>query len=69
MSILIVTQTFPPRMGGMEAVMLSLANHFSNVGYETLVVADKPYVRTGVDFDPNAGAGIWCFALPCRPVV
>jgi phosphatidylinositol alpha-1,6-mannosyltransferase len=43
MSILIVTQTFPPRMGGMEAVMLSLANHFSNVGYETLVVADKPY--------------------------
>jgi phosphatidylinositol alpha-1,6-mannosyltransferase len=30
-------------MGGMEAVMLSLANHFSDEGYETLVAADKPY--------------------------
>ena len=27
----------------MEAVMLSLANHFSDEGYETLVAADKPY--------------------------
>ena len=41
--LLICTQTFPPRMGGMEAVMLSLANHFSDEGYETLVAADKPY--------------------------
>lgn len=41
--LLICTQTFPPRVGGMEAVMLSLANHFSNEGYETLVAADKPY--------------------------
>ena len=27
----------------MEAVMLSLANHFSAEGFETLVAADKPY--------------------------
>ena len=41
--LLICTQTFPPRMGGMEAVMHSLANHFSDEGYETLVAADKPF--------------------------
>lgn len=43
MSVVIITQTFPPRMGGMEAVMLSLANHFSVEGYETLVAADKHF--------------------------
>jgi len=41
--LLICTQTFPPRMGGIEAVMLSLATKFSNAGVDTLVATDKPY--------------------------
>lgn len=38
----IVTQTFPPRMGGMEAVMASLADHFSMQGADVCVYPDKP---------------------------
>ena len=41
--ILICTQTFPPKIGGMEAVMHSLAQHFSSRGIKTLVACDKPY--------------------------
>ena len=38
----IVTQTFPPRTGGMESVMFSLAKNLSNDDWEIDVVADKP---------------------------
>ena len=37
----LVTQTFPPRVGGMEAVMLSIAEHFSLIGTEVLVFPDR----------------------------
>ena len=42
-SILICTQTFPPRLGGMEAVMYSLATRFCDTGFDVLVAADKPW--------------------------
>ena len=41
--VLICTQTFPPRMGGMEAVMYSLSEHFASRGFDTVVAADKPF--------------------------
>lgn len=41
--VLICTQTFPPRLGGMEAVMLSLAERFAKNGSNVLVAADKPF--------------------------
>jgi len=45
-SLTIVTQTFPPRTGGMESVMFSLANNLSNSGWNINVVADKPLLGT-----------------------
>lgn len=42
-AVLICTQTFPPRLGGMEAVMHSLATLFSGNGYDVLVAADKAW--------------------------
>ena len=39
MRILIVTQTFPPRLGGMQSVMSSLALEFSK-NYSTIVFPD-----------------------------
>ena len=41
--IVICTQTFPPKMGGMEAVMASLAEHFTHAGYSVSVFADAPF--------------------------
>ena len=41
--IVICTQTFPPKMGGMEAVMASLAEHFTHAGYAVSVFADAPF--------------------------
>jgi len=43
--ILVCTQTFPPKMGGMEAVIFSLAQRFSSRGINTLVACDKPYFQ------------------------
>ncbi|NRP96157.1 GDP-mannose-dependent alpha-(1-6)-phosphatidylinositol monomannoside mannosyltransferase [Marinobacterium sp. xm-g-59] len=40
----IVTQTFPPRTGGMESVMFSLAKNLANADWNVSVVADKPLV-------------------------
>lgn len=40
----IVTQTFPPRTGGMESVMFSLAKNLANANWQINVVADKPLV-------------------------
>ena len=39
--ITIVTQTFPPRTGGMESVMFSLANNLSGLDWAICVVANK----------------------------
>ena len=39
--IALVTQTFPPKKGGMEAVMASIADHLSCAGFEVSVYADK----------------------------
>lgn len=38
----IVTQTFPPRTGGMESVMFSLAKNLSHADWQIDVIADKP---------------------------
>lgn len=43
-SLTIVTQTFPPRTGGMESVMFSLAKNLANADWNVSVVADKPLV-------------------------
>ena len=40
--VALVTQTFPPKMGGMEAVMASLAKHFAKSGSEVAVFPNKP---------------------------
>lgn len=44
--VAIVTQTFPPRVGGMEAVMASLAVHFSKYGADVCIYPDKPAPAT-----------------------
>lgn len=41
--VVICTQTFPPRMGGMEAVIYSLACQLAERGVEVFVAGDKPY--------------------------
>lgn len=49
--VLFCTQTFPPRLGGMEAVMFSLAEKFTLHGSSVLVAADKPFKQpTEYDF-------------------
>jgi phosphatidylinositol alpha-1,6-mannosyltransferase len=40
--VALVTQTFPPKMGGMEAVMTSLAKHFAETGSQVAVFPNKP---------------------------
>ena len=40
--VALVTQTFPPKMGGMEAVMASLAKHFAENGSEVAIFPNKP---------------------------
>ena len=46
-SVSIITQTFPPRVGGMEAVMSCLAEEFSRAGKTVRVFPDKaaPYAE------------------------
>ena len=44
-SIHIVTQTFPPRTGGMENVMLSIARNLSLLEWKVTVFADKPWIN------------------------
>ena len=47
MTVFIVTQTFPPQMGGMEGVMKSLAEKFARHLADTqdvIVLPDKPYI-------------------------
>lgn len=43
MRIFIVTQTFLPQTGGMEAVMAALAEKFAAAGHAVTVLPDKPY--------------------------
>jgi phosphatidylinositol alpha-1,6-mannosyltransferase len=45
-SVVMATQTFPPRVGGMEMVMLSLAQYISKLGTPTYVVADRRWMET-----------------------
>ena len=40
--VALITQTFPPKMGGMEAVLASLAEHFAERGTEVSVFPNKP---------------------------
>jgi glycosyltransferase involved in cell wall biosynthesis len=47
MRVFIVTQTFPPQMGGMEGVMKSLAEKYAQTladPQNVVVLPDKPYV-------------------------
>lgn len=49
--VLICTQTFPPRLGGMEAVMHSLALQFQDFGCNVTVAADRPWdTKEGYSF-------------------
>lgn len=41
--IFIATQTFPPRVGGMENVMKALAENFAQSGYDVTVLPNWPY--------------------------
>ncbi len=45
-SVVMATQTFPPRVGGMEMVMFSLAQYISKLGTPTYVVADRRWMET-----------------------
>ena len=44
MNIKIITQNFPPRIGGIQNVMYSLANNFSELGYDVHVIPDHYYL-------------------------
>ena len=41
--IFFATQTFPPRLGGMQAVMYALAERLAHQGDEVCVLPDHPY--------------------------
>ena len=43
MKIHIVTQTFPPRIGGMQTLMYSLAEGLSKKDYDVLVYPDHQF--------------------------
>ena len=45
MKIKIVTQNFPPRIGGIQNVMYSLANTFSDLDYDVHVLPDHYYSK------------------------
>ena len=45
MKIKIITQNFPPRVGGIQKVMYSLANNFSKLGHKVHVMPDHFYSR------------------------
>ena len=45
MKIYIVTQNFPPKIGGIQIVMLSLAKSFSELGYDVQVLQDHCYLK------------------------
>lgn len=49
-TVFIVTQTFPPAIGGMETVMLELSKRFSNDGYDVVVFSDKKCDASLEDF-------------------
>ena len=44
MKIKIITQNFPPRIGGIQNVMYSLANNFSDLGHDVHVIPDHYYL-------------------------
>lgn len=48
--IFIVTQTFPPHIGGMESVMYALANGLAARGYNMHVFGDKPFDAASENF-------------------
>jgi glycosyltransferase involved in cell wall biosynthesis len=43
LNIKIITQNFPPRIGGIQNVMYSLAKNFSNLGFNVHVMPDHFY--------------------------
>ena len=45
MKIKIITQNFPPRIGGIQNVMYSLANNFSDLGHDVHVIPDHYYLE------------------------
>ena len=44
MKIYIVTQNFPPKIGGIQTVMFSIATDISLMGYEVNVFPDHWYL-------------------------
>ena len=46
MKIKIVTQNFPPRIGGIQNVMFSLANNFSKLNYNVHVIPDHKFSKS-----------------------
>ena len=51
--VFIVTQTFPPRIGGMEKVMHALSLNLSHSGFEVTVMPNHTYIS------PNKGADLF----------
>ena len=49
-TVFIVTQTFPPAIGGIETVMLELSKRFSKDGYDVVVFSDKKCDASLEDF-------------------
>ena len=45
MNVIIVTQTFPPRIGGMQNVMFSIAKGLSKRGFNVTVLPDLPFFK------------------------
>ena len=43
LNIKIITQNFPPRIGGIQNVMYSLANNFSKLNYNVHVIPDHKF--------------------------
>lgn len=49
--VFIVTQTFPPRIGGMENVMYALSLNLAHSGFEVTVLPNHKYINRGKGTD------------------
>ena len=46
MNILIYTQCFAPKLGGIESVMTNIATQSSKIGHSVSVLADGPKIKS-----------------------
>ena len=50
MKIFIITQTFPPKVGGMQTLMSSIASGLSRLNYDVSVFPDHFFYKEGVNY-------------------